>query len=51
MTIYTVIPFFSNGVDIFQNEVKSFKEFADAQNYAWNEISGKCYEIITNDLE
>jgi hypothetical protein len=51
MTIYTVIPFFSNGADIVQNEVKSFKEFRDAQNYIWNEINGKHYEIITNDLE
>jgi hypothetical protein len=50
MTIYTVIPFFSDGIEIFQNDIKSFKSFAAAQLYAWNEIDGKRYEIVENNL-
>ena len=50
MTIYTVIPFFSNGIEIFNNDIKSFKSFDAAQLYAWNEIDGKQYEIIKNNL-
>ena len=50
MKIYTVIPFFSDGIEIFQNDVKSFKEYKDAQLYAWNDIDYRKYEIIENEL-
>lgn len=30
MKIYTVIPFFSDGIEIFQNDVKSFNDFSEA---------------------
>ena len=29
--IHTVIPYFSNGVEVFQNDVKSFTKYEDAQ--------------------
>ena len=48
--IYTVIPFYSDGIEIFQNDVQSFASFKAAQMYAWNEIDGKQYEIIENNL-
>ena len=50
MKIYTVIPFFYNGIDIFENDIKSFTTFDAAQLYAWNEIDGKRYEIVENIL-
>ena len=50
-TIYTVIPFFSDGIEIFANDVKSFTDYDEAQLYAWNEIDGKKYEIIENQLD
>lgn len=50
MKIYTVIPFFSDGIEIFENDVKSFNDFSEAQLYAWNEIDGKKYEIVENEL-
>jgi hypothetical protein len=49
--IYTVVPFYSDGIEIFSNDVKSFTNFNDAQNYAWNSIDGKTYEIIENELD
>lgn len=51
MTVFTVIPFFSDGIEIFQNDIKSFTTFDAAQLYAWNDIGGKRYEIVENDLE
>ena len=50
-TIYTVIPFFYDNIEIFQNDVKSFKSFNEAELYAFNEIDGKNYEIIENKLK
>ena len=51
MTIYTVIPFFSNGIEIFQSEVKSFKDYDAAYEYATVYCSGKFFEIIENILD
>jgi hypothetical protein len=34
ITIYTVIPLFSNGVEINQNEVKSFADRDEASQYS-----------------
>ena len=50
MKIYTVIPFYSTG-DVYLNEVKSFKSFYEAQDYAQNNISNKIYEIVENILD
>jgi len=50
MTIYTVIPFFFNSIEIFQNDIKSFISFDAAELYAQNEIDGKSYEIVKNNL-
>ena len=33
-TVYVVIPFYSNGVDIFENDVMTFKNFDAAQEYS-----------------
>ncbi len=49
-TIYTVIPFFYDGIEIFQNDVQSFPNFDEAYYYATNKIDGKRFEIIENQL-
>jgi len=51
MKIYTVIPFFSNGIEIFANDVKSFRDYDEAYHYATNSIDGRNFEIIENDLK
>lgn len=50
-TIYTVIPFFFDGIEIFANDVKSFSTYDDAYFYATNSIDGKRFEIIKNQLD
>lgn len=49
-TIYTVIPFFLDGITIFGNDIKSFSNYNDAFYYACNEIDGKRFDIIENEL-
>jgi hypothetical protein len=49
-TIYTVIPFFSDGIEIFANDVKSFTDYDEAYHYATTYCSGKTFEIIENQL-
>jgi hypothetical protein len=49
-TIFTVIPFFSDGIEIFGNDIKSFTDYWEAHDYATNEIDGKRFEIIENAL-
>ena len=51
MTIYTVIPFFLDGIEIFENDVKSFKNYTDAYYYATNNIDGKGFTIVRNELD
>lgn len=51
MTIYTVIPFFYDGIEIFQNDVMSFKDYDDAYFYATNNIDGRRFEIVENQLD
>jgi len=50
--IYTVIPYFSNGVEVFQNEVKSFTDFksAEAHGREFNRQMGNCYDIVESEL-
>lgn len=50
--IYTVIPYFSNGVEVFQNDVKSFTKYEDAQNYGYefNRIMGNHFDIVESEL-
>jgi hypothetical protein len=50
MKIYTVIPFFSDGIEIFSNDVRSFATYDSAYYYATNEIDGKRFDIIENEL-
>jgi hypothetical protein len=51
--IYTVIPYFSDGVEIFQNEIKSFTTLEDAQKhgYEFKRQMGNFYDIFENELE
>jgi hypothetical protein len=49
-TIYTVIPFFFDGITIFGNDVKSFSNYDDASYYANNKIDGRRFDIIENEL-
>jgi hypothetical protein len=48
--IYTVIPFFSDDVEIFRDDVKSFTTYDKALDYARLYCSGKTYTIIENEL-
>lgn len=51
--IYTVIPYFSNGVEVFQNEVKSFTTYEGAENhgYEFNRQMGNPFDIVESELE
>ncbi len=46
--IYTVIPYFSNGQEVNQNEVKSFSEFKKAEEYTWT--LNHHFDVIENFL-
>lgn len=46
--IYTIIPYFSNGVDINVNDVKSFTDWKKAQEYTWTLHYG--FEVVENEL-
>ena len=50
MTIYTVIPFFSDGIEVFENDVKSFEDYDEAFYYACNEIDFRRFTIVKNTL-
>ena len=50
MIIYTVIPFYFDSTEIFQNDIKSFQDYNLAYLYATNNIDGKRFEIIKNNL-
>jgi len=49
-TIYTVIPFYYDGIEIFTNDVKSFSTYDEAYYYATNKIEGRRFDIIENEL-
>ena len=49
ITIYTVIPYFSNPDDgVFLNEVKSFQDYDAAYLYA--DSLGHAFDIVKNQL-
>ena len=48
--IFTVIPYFLDGVEVFLNDVKSFISWEDAHRYACSEIDGRRYEIVESVL-
>ncbi len=50
MVIYTVIPFYFDSLEIFQNDIKSFQDYDFAYLYATNNIDGRRFEIIENTL-
>ncbi len=50
MKIYTVIPFYYDGIEIYSNDIKSFKSFDEAENYAYT-LQGRRYEIVENILD
>ena len=49
--IYTVIPFFYEGTEIFGTSARSFTDYYEAYDYATNEINGRSFEIIENLLD
>lgn len=49
-TIYTVIPFFSNGIDLKTYYMKSFTDYDEAFMYASNNLNSGSFEIIENPL-
>ena len=51
MTIYTVIPFYYDGVEIFENDIQSFDDYDEAFYYACNEIDQRRFTIIENKLQ
>lgn len=50
ITIFTVIPYYDNGVDIFLNDVKSFTSHDEAVKYAQTHHNGY-YDITESELE
>lgn len=46
--IYTVIPYFSNGIEINQNDVKSFSDYKKAEEYTWT--LQYCFDVVENFL-
>ena len=48
--IFTVIPYFSDGIEVFLNDVKSFISWEDAYQYACNEIDGRRFDIVESVL-
>ena len=51
MTIYTVIPFYYDGTEVFENDVQSFEDYDDAFYYACNNIDQKRFTIVENKLD
>ena len=50
MKIYTVIPFYFDSYEIFQNDIQSFIDYNLAYIYGTNNIDGRRFEIVENDL-
>ena len=50
MKIYTVIPYYSNGIDVDTNDVKSFTDRSAASQYATGILRVEYYDIIENEL-
>lgn len=48
ITIYTVIPFFSDGIEVNQNEVKSFVDKYEATIYS-SHVGGH-FELVESEL-
>ena len=46
--IYTVIPYFSNGHEVNQNDVKSFTDYKKAEEYTWT--LNYHFDVIENEL-
>lgn len=46
--IYTVIPYFSDGLEVNQNDVKSFTEFKKAEEYTWT--LNYQFDLVENEL-
>jgi hypothetical protein len=46
--IYTVIPYFSNGYEVNQSDVKSFTDFKKAEEYTWT--LNYHFDVIENEL-
>ena len=46
--IYTVIPYFSNGYEVNQNDVKSFTNYKKAEEYTWT--LNYHFDLIENEL-
>ena len=45
---YTVIPYYSNGYEVNQNDVKSFTEFKKAEEYTWT--LDYQFDLVENEL-
>lgn len=46
--IYTVIPYFSDGLEVNQNDVRSFTEFKKAEEYTWT--LNYQFDLVENEL-
>jgi len=51
MKIYTVIPFYYDGEEIFENDIQSFDDYDEAFYYACNKIDNRRFTIIENKLQ
>lgn len=46
--IYTVIPYFSDGIEVNQNDIKSFIDFKKAEEYTWTLDYN--FDVVENEL-
>ena len=49
--IYTVIPYYDNGYDVFYNNVKSFTYREDAVRYAEFTHHNSYFDIVESEME
>lgn len=50
MKIYTVIPYFSDGVTVNENDVNSFESYKAAYEYATIQLKVEHYSLVPNEL-
>ena len=48
--IFTIIPFFSDGIQLNTNDIKSFTNYDEAYEYASNNLNAGYFDIIENEL-
>ena len=48
--IFTILPFYSSGNEVFTNDIKSFTNYDEAYECASNNWNSGYFDIIENEL-